>query len=114
MIVIYKNICLQLVLFANSKFTVTDFLHANKKTFIELFVIDAEKPAFSNPLPSPIRLIYTNDQLYEQLNYTAFQVSQSVSQSHIIICIYMSYFLLYTVHFFPYAVIGLFHQLDQC
>ena len=68
------DLIMQLGLFASSKFDLTDFYRANKLTFAQLFVINPADSDFSNPVPSPIRVIYTNDDVFKQLNYTATQV----------------------------------------
>ncbi|XP_064385515.1 mucolipin-3-like [Halichondria panicea] len=63
----------QVALFAHSKFALNDFLEGNKRTFTQLFVVHPAPPLFSNPVPDPISVIYTNDALFQQLNFTANQ-----------------------------------------
>ena len=67
---------IQLVLFAKSKFALTDFLQDNQRTFANLFInnIPGLDPDDSQT-PSPIITLYTTDDLVGQLSYTADRVS---------------------------------------
>ena len=70
----------QLVLFAQTKFALTDFIRENTGTFVNLFVA---KPVdnFDQtlPIPSPIAYLYTMDDVLNQINFTSTAVSLSFS-----------------------------------
>ena len=70
---------LQLIIFASSKYVLMDFVTLNKQTFVQLFIL---KPSVDysvfEPDSSPsVSTIFTFDELFQQLNYTAQRVSRS-------------------------------------
>ena len=71
---------LQLVLFAQTKFALTDFIRENTRTFVKLFVATpADTFGESVPIPSPISYLYTMDDVLDQINFTANAVSPEIT-----------------------------------
>ena len=68
---------MQLVLFANSKSAFTSFIQQNQATFSNIFIVQPEDPDGDDPLPNPIRTLYTHEHLEEQVNFTINRVSNS-------------------------------------
>ena len=66
---------MQLVLFANSKSAFTSFIQQNQATFSNIFIVQPEDPDGDDPLPNPIRTLYTHEHLEEQVNFTINRVS---------------------------------------
>lgn len=64
-------VTLQLIFFANTKLPLTHFVESNHKTFVNLFIENPAAPTTYEPIPSPISTLYTLDQLYSQINFTA-------------------------------------------
>lgn len=64
-------VTLQLIFFANTKLPLTQFVENNHKTFVHLFIENPADPTMYEPIPSPISTLYTLDQLYSQINFTA-------------------------------------------
>ena len=73
---------MQLILFAQTKFDVTDFLNENERTFSKLFVANPvdTKSGPIDPIPSPIAYLYTTDDILDQIDFTANAVSWSYDQ----------------------------------
>ena len=67
----------QLILFANTKLPLTQFVESNHKTFVHLFIENPAKPTMYEPIPAPISTLYTVDQLYSQINFTVHRVRLS-------------------------------------
>ena len=66
----------QLVLFAQTKFALTDFIRENTGTFVNLFVAKpTDKFDQTSPIPTPIAYLYTMDDVLNQINFTSNAVS---------------------------------------
>ena len=66
----------QLVLFAQTKFALTDFIRENTGTFVNLFVANpVDSFGQTLPIPSPIAYLYTMDDVLDQINFTSTAVS---------------------------------------
>ena len=64
----------QLIIFARTKFALTNFVQENQSTFTVLFVQQPEASDGDDPLPSPIRTLYTQQDLKNQIQFTIKQV----------------------------------------
>eukprot|EP00731_Ephydatia_muelleri_P025043 Em0017g126a len=60
----------QVILFAQTRFTLNDFIDQNTATFVNLFVKDPADQDDASYITPPIKTIYTIDDLYDQIEYT--------------------------------------------
>lgn len=62
-------------MFAQTRFTLNDFIDQNTATFVNLFVKDPADQDDASYITPPIKTIYTIDDLYDQIEYTRIGVS---------------------------------------
>ena len=89
---------LQLIIFASSKYVLMDFVTLNKQTFVQLFILkpSVDYSVFEPDSSPPVSTIFTFDELFQQLNYTAQRVSRSYAV--VLLCVLVQVHVQIRVH----------------